>query len=276
MRISVVGPVLNEIDFIGYCIMATLDKMHEYIYSLDEKSSDGTRELLYHIKNKYAHEKLTILETPTFHPSNMKAYNAAFNAGIAKSTGDAVMFLHPDQIVTEWPEEGIPEGPLAWWVQMTSFAGDMKTVITKGRADKWKNIHAKKFGVHYFGGYGSQNEDFYHSEITGKSYKHYGLEFSKYPYRVGNSGIKVSHFCELKGYRRRLEKMKICLKELYPNMADGILHDLAVQHPRVTLEESSTQFGSFKFEPTTEPIPEVFEKYKEEFESFKTKELVHA
>lgn len=267
MKISVVGPVLNECPWIGFSILAALPVVHEFVYALDQKSSDGTRELLHHVKEKYAHEKLVILDHPTFHPSDMKAYNNSFNRCIQESTGDAVWFLHPDMIVTE----GSPEIPaaMAWWVQMTSYAGDFETVITKGRTDKWKNIHAKKMGLHYFGGYGSQNEDFYHSDITGKSYKHYGSEFSKYPFQVSKSGIKVNHYCELKEYARRFEKMQLCLKTLHPNASAEWIEEMAVQHPRVTLEQSSNQFGSFEFSETKEPIPDVFQKYGDEFRSFK-------
>lgn len=274
MKISVICPVLNENPWIGYSIMAALPFVHEFVYALDAKSDDGTRELLYHIKDTYAYEKLRILNEPTFHPSDMKSYNEAFNHCIRESTGDACWFLHPDMIATEWPKENMDEGPMAWWVQMTSYAGDFQTVISKGRTDKWKNIHKKTMGLHYFGGYGSQNEDFYHSDITGKSYRHFGSEFSKYPYRVSNSGIKVNHYCELKDYRRRFEKMKTCLRTLHPNFTEERITDLATQHPRVTLEDSSNQFGAFEFSESKEPVPEVFSKHKEEFESFK-KELVH-
>lgn len=269
MKVSVVAPVLNEVEFIGYSIMACLDQMHEFIYALDEKSNDGTRELLHHIKDKYAHEKLTILEYPTFHPSDMKAYNGAFDACIAKATGAACMFLHPDQIITN-PEAilNMATGSMAWWVKMKSFSGDKQTVITKGRADRWKNIHAKKLGLTYRGGYGSQNEDFYHTDITGTSYKHFGTDFRKYPYAITDSGIEVNHYCELKAYKRRLEKMKLCLKTLYPTFQDDRIEELASQHPRVTLEESSQQFGHFAFEKSNDPIPEVFQEYKEEFEAF--------
>lgn len=65
--------------------------------------------------------------------------------------------------------------------------------------------------------------------------------------------------------------MKLCLKTLVPNATDAAIEESAVNHPRVTLEPSSNRFGEFKFEPRTDPIPDVFEKYKE-FESFKTKE----
>lgn len=275
MRISVIGPVLNEVEFIGYSIMSCLNYVHEFIYSLDENSSDGTRELLHYIKEKYAHEKLVILDQPTFHPSDRVDYNRAFNDGIARMTGDAAWFLHPDMIVTN-PEVIVDDwtNSMAWWINITSYSGDLETEITKGRSNKWKNIHMKKFGLHYYGEYGSQNEDFYHSEITGKSYRHYAEEFTKYPFKVSDSGIYVNHYCELKDYARRLEKMKLCLKTQHPTFTDELIEDLAIQHPRVTLEEGAERFGTFRFEKTKKPIPDVFAKYKEEFSAFK-KELVH-
>lgn len=271
MKISVVGPVLNEADFIGYSVMAAEPYVFEFVYSLDAKSNDGTRELLHYLKEKYLHERLTIIETPTFHPHDMAAYNGAFNDGVRRMVGEVAFFLHPDMIVTEG--KALEAGPLAWWTHMTSYAGDGKTVITKGRSDKWKNLHAKKFGLTYFGGYGSQNEDFYHTDITGKSYKHYGTEFSKYPFRVADSGIRINHYCESKGYARRLEKMKLCLKTLVPGATEAAITESAINHPRVTLEASSTRFGEFKFEESDQAVPEVFEKYKAEFEPFKKETL---
>ena len=275
MRISVVAPILSEAPWVGFSILAALPYVHEYVYALDEKSDDGTRELLHHVKDKYAHEKLVIMDHPTFHPSDMALYNGAFNRCIERSSGDAVWFLHPDMIVTDGPKDGIPSGAMAWWTQITSYAGDFQTVITKGRTDKWKNIHAKKMGLVYSGGYGSQNEDFYHTDITGRSFKHYGSEFSKYPFLVSNSGIKINHYCELKNYARRFEKMQLCLKTLYPDLRADRIEEMAAAHPRVTLEQSSSQFGDFEFAESKDPIPSVFEKYGEEFRSFvKEKELI--
>lgn len=266
MKISVIGPVLNEAPWIGYSIMSCLDKVHQFIYALDANSDDGTRELLQYIKDKYAHEKLMILETPNFHPSDQKAYNGAFSACIEKATGDSCYFLHPDMIVTKWND--IQDDAMAWWTNVTSFAGDFQTVITKGRCDKWKNIHRKDMGLHYFGAYGSQNEDFYHSDITQKSYKHFGTEFLNYPYEVTDSGIEVSHFCELKPYKRRLEKMKLCMETLYPKADKDWIEEKSLLHPRVTLEQSSDRFGQFEFTKKDIDVPEVIKRYQAEFKIF--------
>lgn len=269
MKVSVIGPVKNEAQFIGYSIMAVHPYVEEFIYAVAPSTDDGTILLLEHIAEKYG--KVKILSKPEydFDPHDMKAYNQSFNDCIESAKGDVAWFLHPDMIVTN-PQriEELKEGPLAWSVNMTSFARDMQTVITKGRADKWKNLHAKKFGLHYYGGYGSVNEDFYHSAITGKSYRHFGTNFSRYPFEVLDSGINVNHYCELKPYKRRLEKMKLCLKTQAPDATEAWINEVSIQHPRVTLEPSAERFGKFEFTETNAKVPDVFTKYKDEFEPF--------
>src|SRR5258708_39462765 len=99
LKITTINPVLNEVDFIGYSIMSALPYVDQFVYALDEKSDDGTRELLEHIKTHYAHEKLTVFDHPNFHPSDMKAYNAAFNACIDRAIGDVCWFYHPDMLI---------------------------------------------------------------------------------------------------------------------------------------------------------------------------------
>lgn len=277
-RISIICPVKNEIQFIGYSVMSMLPHVHEFVYAIAPSSDDGTVDLLRHIAKKYGQIggkiRLLIQSKYDFDPHDMNAYNESFQDCIEESTGNTCAFIHPDMVVTKWNDP--PEGPLAWWTNVTSYARDMTTVITKGRCSQWKNLHAKKFGLRYLGGYGSANEDFYHSDITGKSLKHFGTDFQQYPFEVANSGIEVAHFCELKPYKRRLEKMKLCLKTQHPSFTDGLIEEMAVNHPRVTLEQSSSQFGQFEFTETVQPIPEVFTKYKDEFESFqKEKVLAH-
>jgi glycosyltransferase involved in cell wall biosynthesis len=268
VKVSVISPVLNEVDFIGFSIMAVLDHVHEIIYTLDEKSDDGTRELLVYIKDKYARDKLRILDHPTFNVHDMPAYNEAYNRCIRESTGDAVFFLHPDMLVTN-PEvlSQIKPGPLAWISNLVCYAGNFHTKITTGRAYQWKNLYAKKFGIHYYGGYGSEEEDFYFKDITGKAYKHHNGNWNAYPYQVADIGLKVNHYCELKNYKRRLEKMKLCLKTLFPKWEDAHIAEMAAQHPRVTLEPTTNLFGNFAFEKTDEPLPDVVVKYRDEFNS---------
>jgi hypothetical protein len=273
--ITAIAPVLNEAPWIGYSILAAMPYIDEFVYALDEKSDDGTRELLFHVKQKYAHERLIILDHPNFHPHDMAAYNASFNVCIEKASSDRIMFLHPDMLITGEDDVDEVKEALAWYTHITSYAGDFQTQITKGRATTWKNIHAKEYGLTYVGGYGSRNEDFYHTDITGNSYKHYGEKYSKYPFPVADSGLKINHYCELKDYRRRLEKMKLCLKTQYPDFAERGIEEMAANHPRVTLECSNLHFGRFEMQRTDEEIPATIQKYKREFEPF-LKEKVYA
>ncbi len=273
MKLSVISPVKNESQFIGYSVMSVLPYVHEIIYNVARGTNDGTVEILEHIKKNYDHGgKVKWFYGDDFNVHDMAAYNKAFNDCIDASTGDAVWFLHPDMIVTN-PEAmaNIKSGPMAWWCNLTSYAKDFQTIITAGRATRWKNIHVKKMGLHYFGEYGSQNEDFYHKAITGERHDHFGEQFGRYPFRVDDSGVNVNHYCELKPYSRRREKMVNCLKTLYPGSDEVTMGELASIHPRVTLEKSSAMFGKFEFENKNVSLPEVFSKHKEEFERLKSK-----
>lgn len=273
MHLTVIAPVLNEAQFIGYSIMALHPYVDEFVYAVSPKSEDGTVEILRHIAKNYGKVRILLQSKYDFDPHDTKAYNESFDDCIQQARDGAVWFCHPDMVCTKF--EPLKEGPLAWSAKITSYAKDLTTVISKGRCTEWKNIHAKKFGLAYRGSYGSQNEDFYHQEITGNSLKHYGTDFKKYPYRVSTSGIEVNHYCENKPFERRLEKMKLCLKTLYPQFSNERIEELAKDHPRVTLESSSARFGQFEFEQSAEPIPEVFHKYEAEFEPFmKSKELI--
>lgn len=279
MKIAAIAPVLNEVDFIGYSIMAALPGVDSFHYGIDAKSTDGTFDLVKMLANTVGKGKVFWYRDTVFNidPMNRVQYNGAFNALIVAALTtkpDAIMFLHPDMILRN-PEQILKmEDAIAWYAHITSYARDLKTVITKGRADKWKNIHCPRFGLTYYGEYGSQNEDFYHRDITGKSYRHYGAEFSKYPFRVADSGLLINHYCEVKDYKRRLEKMTLCLKTLYPTFSDDKIHELATQHPRVTLEESSSQFGQFEFAESKNDVPPVFSKYRKTFDQFK-KEVIY-
>lgn len=280
MKISVFSPVKNEVEFVGQSIMAVLPYVHEILFGV-APSDDGTEELLTYIKDKYAKDKLKLFWGHSngepiwdFNPLDVAAYNRSYNYLIEQAAGDAVWFLHPDMIVTN-PEAilKVPEGALAWWTKIRSFAGDLSTEITVGRASQWKNIHARKFGLHYSGGYGSQNEDMYFADITGKQYRHYGTDFTEYPFEVSDSGIRVNHYCELKTYARRLEKMKRCMKTLFPNHTDKGIEEMAANHPRVTLMSGTSRFGRFEFTETLEDPPDVFAKYHDEFAAF-NKQLI--
>jgi len=106
-------------------------------------------------------------------------------------------------------------------------------------------------------------------------WKHYaGADLLSYPFEIADSGFVINHYCELKGYKRRLEKMKLCLKTQNPQCNAGRIEEMALHHPRVTLEQSSDQFGRFEFSPSADPIPEIITKYRDEFASFMKQEVL--
>ena len=275
MKVATIAPVLNECPWIGYSIMSALPGVEAMHYGIDSKSDDGTFELLKMLSETVGKGKVFWYRNPDFDfdPMDTQAYNRAFNvligAVIETSHPDAILFLHPDMVVMN-PEQflKLEDGPLAWYTHIRSFAGDFDMEIVKGRALRWKNMHAPRFGLKYSGGYGSVNEDFYHADITGNSLRHYGEEFSRYPFEVRDSGVRINHYCELKNYKRRLEKMKLCLRTQHPDFDADLIEEMACQHPRVTLAKSSERFGHFEFSKTDDAIPEVVVKYRKEFESF--------
>src|SRR3990167_2478418 len=269
-RISVIAPLRNEAPWVGYSIKAAISYVHDFVYAVDPTSDDGSIELLQDLQKEHSNIKVLLDKEFAFDPHDMKAYDNAFNACIAESEGDACFFLHPDMLIVEWPDQ-LPASQ-ACWTNVISFAGDFQTVITKGRCDKWKNIHMKNFGLEYWGGYGSVNEDFYHPDITGNAHYHHGNDFAKYPFEVKDSGIKLNHYCELKPYKRRYEKMKLCLKTQHPVVDDRSIDEIAVHHPRVSLESGPTRFGEFEFTKTDNPVPGVITQYRERFEAY-TKKL---
>ncbi len=276
MRLSVFTPVKNEAEYIGYSIMAAAPYAHEFLYGVSP-SNDGTMDILKDIKGKHLGSMLQIFEMDDFDVRDQKAYEGAYNFLIQKATGDALWYLHPDMIVasalamesTIMRDSYKPGGHLAWSCKIRSFAGDRTTEIVEGRAKTWKTIHARKFGLHYAGAYGSQNEDMYFRDITGNSYKHYDEDFSKYPFEIQWSGLRINHYCEAKTYARRLEKMKLCIQQQHPGWTPRLVEEVAMIHPRVTLESGSSQFGHYEFEERPESLPAVFKQY-----DFKG-ELVH-
>jgi glycosyltransferase involved in cell wall biosynthesis len=271
IRLSIIAPVLNEEQFIGYSVMS-FKHAHELIYLVDQESTDGTIPLLNYIKEKYLGDKLKILidDRPGSHDMTVPEFNAGcYNICLEKATGNAIVCAHPDMICTN-PESvlSIPEGPLSWWMGCRSFAGDIWTEIYEGRNKRWKSMFANKFGIHYFGGYGDTTEDFYFRDITGNAHKHHGDNFDLYPFEVGYSGVNVNHYCEMKQYSYRLSKMVKCLMTQNKKLPKEVAEEMAANHPRVTLQSGPSPFGYFEVGPTKEPVPDVFEKHYREFNQF--------
>ncbi len=277
MNLSVFSIIKNESQFIGYGVMSLLPYVDEIVYA-DGNSTDGTLELLDYIKSKYDPEgKIKVfkgMDCADF----KEDYVRLFNELMEKCDGRYLWYSHPDMILTE-PGKLADRGKWdfkAAYVNMRSFAGeDMDMEIVKGRTDKWKTIMKNDFGLHYWGYYGDPHEDMYFKHITGSEHK-VNKDMRRYPFAVEDSGIKVWHMCECKPRKRREQKMETVLKTIY-NVPDGkSMFDTVMNHPRVHLQDQNSYLGEFKFEPRKDDLPEVFHRYKDEFNEILGRKLICA
>ncbi len=266
MTVSVFALIKNEERFIPYSIMSLLPYVDEFCYG-DGDSTDGTVKLIEYIQQKYDKEgKIKLFKDFDF-VDFKQDYVKRFNEIMGKCSGTYKFYVHPDMLATD-PGD-LPNrakwDALAYSVGMRSFAGeDLGLEITKGRTNVWKLIMRNTLGLHYAGFYGEPWEDMYFRHVTGKEYEVY-KDMREYPYQVKDSGIKFSHFCECKSKPRREEKMR---NVLITNGNDSLtINETLSAHPRVHLESSKGEWGDFRFEPRKDPLPEVFEKYREEFEA---------
>jgi glycosyltransferase involved in cell wall biosynthesis len=263
--LSAFSIVKNEAQFIGYGVMSLLPYVDEIVYA-DGGSTDGTLELLRHIGLKYAPGKLRVFEGMDC--ANLKEdYVRLFNDVMEKCTGDYLWYCHPDMILTNpgsLQNIGLDPSKWAWSVRMRSFAGEnLDREITRGRRTHWKTIMKRDFDLRYWGFYGDENEDMYFEAITGDEHLVHP-NFKAYPYEVHDSQATLWHFCECKPKVRREEKMEKVFKTNYPSI-DSV--EALKTHPRITLDEREKKWGDFAFTPRVDALPDVFAKYKEEFDA---------
>jgi len=267
MKISVFTVVKNEIDYIGYCIMSLLPHVDEFVY-FDGNSTDGTLELIKHIQKKYDVENKIKLYENKDCIDLKQDYTRLFNECLNECTGDYVWFLHPDQIVIN-PDiirSQIDGTAIRYNTNMVSFSGDREHIIIEGRSNKWATIFKKDFGLHFYGTYGHQNEDFYFRDITGNEHIIYAA--IKYlPYEIKNTDIQVYHYCDTKPYTRRYDRMVKILLNNGRHITRAV--EEAKIHPRVTLSTGQYMLHKFKIEDFTGNQPEIFSKYNDEFKEFK-------
>jgi hypothetical protein len=270
MKVSAFAAIKNEAHFIGYGLMSILPFVDEVVYG-DGNSTDGTLELLNYIQTRHDPDgKIKVYQGMDF--KDLKEdYVRVFNELMGECSGDYLWYCHPDMILTEpgilAQKDSMKD--LAYWVNMRSFAGeDLDKEIVKGRTDKWKTLMKNDFGLHYWGVYGHTHEDMYFADITGDEHLVH-KDMNAYPFDVKDSGIKISHFCECKPRKRREEKMKnvlVATDYLDPSNETATF-DFIMNHPRVHLQNQNSKWGEFVFEDRKDPLPDVFGKYKMEFET---------
>lgn len=267
MKIGTFIILKNEAEFLGYHIMSILDYVDEMIFA-DGNSTDGSLEIIDYIKKKYDKEDKIRLFLDKDCKNLQEDYVNLFNWTLKQVKSEYVWFLHPDMICLnpETIKPSLETKGIRYFVGMESIAGETRDLrIVSGRGGKWATIYRNDYGLHYYGNYGTTEEDCYFSDFTGDRHEFYTLV--KYlPYNILESGIKLVHFCDCKPYERRLGRMICCLKNINPTLSDERIEEIAKKHPRVTLKDGN----EFKFTANEKQL-EIFEKYKDEFEPLRRK-----
>jgi glycosyltransferase involved in cell wall biosynthesis len=251
--------VKNENFWIGPHLANWLPHLDQMVFA-DGGSTDGTLETILSFASKHPHGHKIVVYNDD--PRDLRGdYVRAFNAALGKVTADWAFFLHPDQIA-ENPEavRNLSEG-VAYSTHMRSFAGEPGGPLyeIKGRGGSWKNIHRTNLDLVYHGHYGAANEDVYPTAIVGKSREHFGADFSRYPYEVKDSGLKLLHFSDVRPFARRYSRMIACLENQKRRPEDCPV--LAGIHPRVTLK--SGEFAGSRFDFIPAEYPAIFNTWKD-------------
>ncbi len=254
--------IRNEARWIRAHLLSWLPFVDQQVF-FDGNSTDGTLEIIKYIaQNHPCGHKITLVEDKD--PKDYdQDYQRIFNECLRTLTTDYAIFAHADMILDDIGNAQSLGDAHAYYSSMRSFAGEpdgQLYEITSGRGEKWKNVmrlHRPDLGLHYFGAYGTDFEDCYFSKITGALHKVHlkdsptskvkQFDFDAYPYEIKDSGIKISHFSDVRPLERRIDRMVKCL--INQGATPERARQIAEVHPRVTFEEA---FG-FKFEPVETP-----------------------
>ena len=230
--------VRNEVLWIRAHILSWLPWLDECVF-FDGNSTDGTLEVIRELRESHKlGNRIKLFENRDC--ANLQDdYVRVFNECLRSLSTDYAIFAHCDMILDDPGNIRDLGAYHAYTTNLRSFAGEPggDLLEVQGRGERWKNIYRLNdpdLGAHYFGHYGAWNEDFYFSEITGKEHIFHGQNFDRYPYRVGDSWVKVLHYSDVRPYERRLGRMLSVLKNqgLGPEKA----MEVALKHPRVTLQ----------------------------------------
>ena len=234
--------IRNESPWIAAHLLMWLPWLDEIVF-YDGNSTDGTLEIIENIQRVNVNGgKIKLFKNKD--PRNLKDdYVRVFDDCLHSLSTDLAFFLHPDMLPSKVHKnlEHL-DGVVSASVAMRSFAGEPGGELyeIKGRGEMWKNIYRLRrpdLGVHYFGHYGTAEEDCYFSAITGDEHIHHGQNFDRYPYGIEPAGIEVLHFSDVRTYERRLGRMKSCLEN--QGYARNVIDDIAKEHPRVTLKDGN-------------------------------------
>lgn len=92
--LSLIIPCYNKIKYLETCIESVMQqtRLPDEIILVDDCSSDGTRELIVELSEKYSRIKPLLL-------TKNSGVSAARNAGIMAATGDIISFMDSDDII---------------------------------------------------------------------------------------------------------------------------------------------------------------------------------
>ena len=244
----------NEAAWISGHLSSWLSHLDEMVF-FDGNSTDGTLEIIrgFMAEDKDGHKIKLFTDRD---PANLKEdYERVFNDCLRSLSTTLAAFIHPDMILSSGDTNRIRamgNSPVALSSKMRSFAGEPDGPLLEivGRAEVWKNIYRLRnpdLGAHYHGFYGAVAEDVYFSAITGEQHAHFGGNLKEYPYAVEDSGLEILHFSDVRTRERRIDRMVKC------GISQGVTAekslDVAVRHPRVTLEDGH----GFSFIPAEYP-----------------------
>lgn len=244
--------IRNEARWIRAHLLSWLPFIDEAVF-FDGDSTDGTLDIIKDVRanHPFGH-RIKLFEHRDCADLDSD-YQLVFNDCLRSLTTDYAIFAHPDMLLDEPGNIGFLGDAPAYTSSMRSFAGEIDGPlyeIKTGRAEAWKNIyrlHNPDLGLHYFGAYGAHNEDCYFSKITGNKHEYLGSDFAAYPYEVKDSGIKISHFSDVRTKERRVDRMIKCLLNQGNDLE--MAQAIAKVHPRVNFENS---FG-YEFVPAEYP-----------------------
>lgn len=251
-RVGTFTLIRNESRWIRAHLLSWLPFVDEQVF-FDGNSTDGTLEIIEDIAKNHPFGKRIKLFKNRDCADLDSSYQLVFNDCLRSLTTDYAIFAHPDMILDDPGNIGFLGDAASYTSSMRSFAGEpdgQLYEIKTGRAESWKNVyrlHNPDLGLHYYGAYGSDNEDCYFSKITGNEHRYRGEDYSSYPYEVKDSGIKISHFSDVRTRERRIDRMVKCLRNQGKSAEEAAL--IAQIHPRVTFQKA---YG-FTFEPCDYP-----------------------
>lgn len=262
MKLSTFCLIKNEMRFIAYHVLSFLDHVDEMVF-FDGNSTDGTVEALTYLQAEHPKGRRIRLFTGKDCTDLCGDYVRLFNEALAQCQSEYIAFIHPDMIPVNPAVLRCARGwdALVYSAGLRSFSHDMHTEITKGRRGWWKAWHKNTMGLHYHGFYGVNEEDMYYRDITGNNYAVLP-EPGYYPYEIKDSGLVLNHYCEVKDYNRRLDKMVKSIRNQGYGLAESAILEMAKAHPRVTLKSGDSPFGVFEYKRCLDPLPAIFQSSK--------------